>query len=121
MLSSNTTNTNIHLNPALIPFGSRSEFSLKPGRYICQIHAKQGNLIFHHFSYDIYNGTWSEHPEQNEPDSLVIHEGETKNISFTCKKHYGYSDDICIINDSLLHPAQFTCSCIAQQKIPHHS
>lgn len=114
MLTVNTANTNIHLNPTLIPFGNRSEFTLEPGRYICQIHAKQGNLIFHHFSYDIYNGTWSEHPEKSEPDSLVIHEGETMDIPFTCEEHFGHSDDICIVNDSLLHPAEFTCRCVPQ-------
>lgn len=109
MLSQNTSN--VHLTPTLFPFGSSSDLNLQPGSYTCRIHAKQGNLVFHHLAYDIYNGTWSSHPDSAEPDSLTIHEGETKDFSFTCGEHYGYCDDISIVNNSLLKPAEFTCTC----------
>ena len=105
-------NNKIHLNPSLFPFGSSSDLHLQPGSYVCQIHAEQGNLIFHHFAYDIYNGTWTGHTENNEPEDFVIHEGETRNLTFTCGTNSGYSDDVSITNPSLLKPAEFTYTCI---------
>lgn len=100
-----------HLNPSLLPFGNSSSLPLEPGTYACRIHAEKGNLIFHHFTYDIYNGTWTGHTEPNEPETLVIHEGETKDFSFDCGTHYGYTDSISITNDSLLKGADFSCYC----------
>ena len=112
MLTQN--NTRIHLTPSLLPFGSSSDLHLQPGKYLCKIHASQGNLLFRHSAYDVYNGTWTDQPQKNEPESLVIHEGETRNLTLTCGVNCGHTDDICIVNDSLLKPAEFTCCCIPQ-------
>lgn len=112
MLSENLTNTRLH--PALFPFGASSDLTLSPGKYLCTIQAKHGDVVFHHFAYDIFNGTWTGHPDCNEPDSVVIHEGETKNLSLTCGASYGHADDISIVNPSLLKPAEFSCTCIRQ-------
>ncbi len=107
-------NQNTHLQPAVFPFGSSSNLELAPGKYLCTIQAKQGDLIFHHFAYDIYNGTWTGHPQQDEPDSVVIHEGETRSLELVCGTSYGYSDDISIVNRSLWKPAEFSLSCAQQ-------
>lgn len=112
MLSQNTINTRLH--PALFPFDSSSRLQLQPGKYICTIQATQGDLVFHHFAYDIYNGTWTKHPEDGEPDSVVIHEGETRNLELTCAAGDGYADDISIVNHSLIRPAEFSCTCVRQ-------
>lgn len=103
--------TNTHLNPALFPFGSSSDLHLQPSTYHCQIQAKSGDLIFHHFSYDACNGTWSSQPSQHEPQSIRIHDGETREFGFTCGSHYDHADDISIVNASLLKSADFTCTC----------
>lgn len=112
MLTQHTQN--FHLNPALIPFGSSSDLNLEPGSYLCTIRAEHGDLIFHHLAYDIYNGTWTNVSASHEPESVIIHEGETKDFQFTCSTSGGYPDDISIVNNSYFKPADFTCTCIAQ-------
>lgn len=105
------TYTKKHLNPALCPFGSSSDLKLQPGTYHCQIQAKSGKLVFHHFAYDICNGTWSSQPSDDETESIVIQEGDTRDFDFTCGTHYDHADDISIVNASFLKAADFTCTC----------
>lgn len=103
-------NSAIHLQPALLPFGCSTSFPVEPGSYKCNIHVAHGNILFKHGAYNLETGAWEDQPDGNEPDHILIHEGETKKFTFTCKNHDGQADNIWIYNDSYLKPADFICS-----------
>ena len=103
-------NTRTHLQPALLPFGCSTSFPVQPGAYKCNIHVDQGNILFQHGSYNLETGAGEDEPEGSDPSKILIHEGETKELTFTCESHNGQADDIWIYNNSYLKPAEFTCS-----------
>lgn len=103
-------NTATHLQPALLPFKCSTAFPVKPGFYKCNIQVTHGNILFKHGAYNLETGAWEDQPDNHEPDHILIHEGETKELTFTCKNHDGQADNIWIYNDSYLKPADFICS-----------
>ena len=107
-------NTETKLQPAILPFHCSSSLPAEPGKYICDIHAKQGDVRFRHAAYNIFTGCFEDKPDGNDAECVLIREGETVRIAFTCAEHYGHADDLSIFNDSYLKPAVFTCSCQKQ-------
>lgn len=99
-----------HLQPGILPFGCSTAFQGEPGKYSCSIHVKKGTVLFGHTSYNIEANGWSSHPDNNEAERILLHEGETRELEFTCQEHGGEPDCIWIANNSYLKPADFTCS-----------
>lgn len=103
-------NAKTFLQPALVPFGCCSSLPVRPGKYICSIHVDRGTILLRHAAYNIETGCWEDRPDGNDPAELWLHEGDTKELDFTCKDHYGHPDNLWIFNSSYLKPAVFTCS-----------
>lgn len=103
-----------HLNPIVALFGSGSSIPTQPGTYKCKIQVEKGNVLFRHGAYNVQTGCWDDAPEGADASKIVIHEGETKELEFTCKEHYGQLDEIGIYNNSYFKPADFTCTCQKQ-------
>lgn len=103
-------NTQTRLMPALSLFGFCSSFKEAPGKYKCKLHVDQGDILFCHGAYNLETGCWNDRPDAGEASQILIHEGETKDLEFTCGEHYGQADDIWIYNNSYLKPASFICS-----------
>lgn len=103
-------NTQTRLMPALSLFGCSSSFHDEPGKYKCKIHVDQGDILFCHGAYNVQTGCWDDAPDGTDVSRLLVHEGETKDLEFTCGNHSGQSDDIWIYNNSYLKPASFVCS-----------
>ena len=98
-----------HLHPAISPFGCCTTFQREPGKYTCRIHVERGDILFCHTAYNIESESWDEKPGE-EPEQILLREGETRDLNFTCQEHDGEPDYIWIYNNSYLKPADFTCS-----------
>lgn len=102
--------TTMRLKPVLSLFHYCCSFPTQEGDYDCEIYAEHGNIRFQHKSYNLQTGCWDQNPDGQEPDELVIHEGERKKFHFCCRVHDGQKDEILVSNASFLKPADFTCS-----------
>ena len=102
-------NTETHLHPGISPIGCCASFQDQPGKYSCEIHVEHVSVLFCHSVYNIESGCWDDAPEK-EAERILLREGETRKLNFTCGEHDGEPDSIWIYNNSYLKPADFTCS-----------
>ena len=108
-------NVRTQLKPALCLGGCSTSFPKQPGTYRCKIQVDQGDILFGHGAYNLQTGCWDDAPDGNDASRVLIHQGETKDLEFTCGNHYGQPDDIWIFNNSYLKPATFIFSYIKNE------
>lgn len=110
-------NTQIHLKPVLAMHDYVATFPEKVGKYTCEISVQKGAVEFMHEAYDIETGIWNDAPGKNDPEKLLIREGEVKKFEFTCGCHFGQPDSVMISNNSYIKPALFQCNFCKKQEL----